>query len=444
SRCFGRDEMTLRLFPAFFGVLTIYLVYVFAKTAFDKRTALTAAFLTAFSPLHVYYSQELRTYSLVTFLSLLAVFFLLKSLETGDLKFWSGYVFFNVLSLYLHYMMALVLLAQVLFVIIFLKHYRRNIAKWIIANILILVFILPWLINSALLIKEVFVSKGHLWIPGWANRIGIKSLFFTLKNLIAGYHEVKFMYWPVVIVSLGLVLLGAFRARGRGRQFVLCLSCFLVPPLSMFLISKSVVWYVDRYVIVSSVFLLTLIAYGLSSLKRVYLAIGLSFYFFCFVSGCYNYYRAEPADYQTSVGLADRHDFREVCNYLSGHLERGDIILYTPSYSSTASFAYYLRKRGVDGSFLKGLPVILSTPEEGSLVPVAKEFDFKGCKYREIPYGQLIAGKKRIWLVVSDWFFDSGNYLENEQFNTVPWMETHYKEIVKKDFKGIVLYLFSA
>lgn len=75
---FGNSEFLLRLPSVFFGVATIYLIFLIGKEVFGRNVGLMASVLLATSGLHVYYSQEARMYSLATFLVSLAFFTFLK------------------------------------------------------------------------------------------------------------------------------------------------------------------------------------------------------------------------------------------------------------------------------------------------------------------------------------------------------------------------------
>lgn len=63
----GFNDMSLRLMPITFGVLTVLVGYLYLKKLFDQKIALLGSLLLATSPLHTYYSQELRMYPVLTF-----------------------------------------------------------------------------------------------------------------------------------------------------------------------------------------------------------------------------------------------------------------------------------------------------------------------------------------------------------------------------------------
>jgi mannosyltransferase len=63
------DELGLRLLPAIFGVLAIPVFYLIARRLVGSRAAVFGALLLTVNPLHVYYSQFARYWSLVFLLS---------------------------------------------------------------------------------------------------------------------------------------------------------------------------------------------------------------------------------------------------------------------------------------------------------------------------------------------------------------------------------------
>lgn len=67
---FGSSEFVLRLFPAFFGILGLPLMYWCSRQWFEERKAsLWAVVLFAASSFGVYYAQEIRPYSLLILLT---------------------------------------------------------------------------------------------------------------------------------------------------------------------------------------------------------------------------------------------------------------------------------------------------------------------------------------------------------------------------------------
>ncbi|MEK7497631.1 MAG: glycosyltransferase family 39 protein, partial [Patescibacteria group bacterium] len=78
SLSFGVNEIWARLLSVLFGLCTVYLVYLIGKSLKSRTLGTIAAILIATAPLHVYYSQEARMYSMETFLVSLAVYLFIK------------------------------------------------------------------------------------------------------------------------------------------------------------------------------------------------------------------------------------------------------------------------------------------------------------------------------------------------------------------------------
>ena len=140
-RLAGRGEWALRFPSAFFGTLTVPLMWAVALRLFGRGrrgrvAALAAALLTALSPLYVYYAQEARMYTLLTFLGLLAGYALLRAtadagrqtkdegrrtkdrqdvssfvLRLSSVKWWFLFVIASAALLYTHYFGVFLLLA---------------------------------------------------------------------------------------------------------------------------------------------------------------------------------------------------------------------------------------------------------------------------------------------------------------------------------------------
>jgi 4-amino-4-deoxy-L-arabinose transferase-like glycosyltransferase len=80
-RCFGVSEASTRLPAALFGILSIFMAYATASRLFDRRTGLMTAFLTAFCHFEVGWSRTAKMYTLLQFLSLLAVYAFARGFE---------------------------------------------------------------------------------------------------------------------------------------------------------------------------------------------------------------------------------------------------------------------------------------------------------------------------------------------------------------------------
>ncbi len=121
-------EFIFRFFSLLFGVLLVPLIYVLGRRMFNASTALLAAALVAFSPGLLWYSREIRMYSLVPFLSALMMLaaMVLMQKPARIVRGWAGWIVVAALSLLTHYTFAGLIVGQgVLLVAFTLAQWRK-------------------------------------------------------------------------------------------------------------------------------------------------------------------------------------------------------------------------------------------------------------------------------------------------------------------------------
>src|SRR5579864_801584 len=74
AELFGSSELALRSLSAVWGIVAVALTFLIGRRLFGPPIGAVAAVLLAAAPLAVYYSQEVRMYTQVTALGLLAVY----------------------------------------------------------------------------------------------------------------------------------------------------------------------------------------------------------------------------------------------------------------------------------------------------------------------------------------------------------------------------------
>ena len=74
----GSNVIWLRLSSVLFSLATIYFVYLIGKKIKNKKIGILAALFLAVNPLFIYYSQELRMYSMVTMWLIIGFYFFIK------------------------------------------------------------------------------------------------------------------------------------------------------------------------------------------------------------------------------------------------------------------------------------------------------------------------------------------------------------------------------
>ncbi|MDQ3181681.1 MAG: glycosyltransferase family 39 protein, partial [Acidobacteriota bacterium] len=99
---FGEQEWAVRLPAAIFGAATIPIFYWVSRLMLSQRSSLFAALLLAVSYHHIFFSQNVRGYSMQLFFTTLSCGLFVKGLQEDRLRIWVLYVaamFFDMASL---------------------------------------------------------------------------------------------------------------------------------------------------------------------------------------------------------------------------------------------------------------------------------------------------------------------------------------------------------
>ncbi len=236
---FGTRAVALRLLSVVIGTATIPLLYVLARKLFtDQRIALVAAFLLAISPFHIYYSQEVRMYGLVTLLGLASVYLCIQLLamtpgtrQTATLA--PIYILVTAAALYTQYYAAFILAAEIILILaIYLIIDRRPtdwrslasiwvnpLVHWFSAWFAISLLYLPWIIYAGPKLYAYVTSKVSIekYAP-------LDPLTFLAQHL-AAFAVGHLTEWPMLawasIVLVGLVALAlGFDTQRYNRRWV--------------------------------------------------------------------------------------------------------------------------------------------------------------------------------------------------------------------------------
>ena len=144
-RLFGDSELSVRMPSLLCGISSIFLVYALASEVVGRKTALLTSFLMAVSPAHIWYSQEARPYSLLSFFLLLALVAYLRLKEPEPHRIWFLIYFGSLFSSAMtHYYLGVYV--ALISVICFLDQHQRK--RAILAmNFLILVCLAAWIVT---------------------------------------------------------------------------------------------------------------------------------------------------------------------------------------------------------------------------------------------------------------------------------------------------------
>ena len=124
---FGQSDIILRLTSVFAGIISVITMYFVGKEK-DKRTGLLCAGFSAISSFLIYYSQEVRIYSILFFFSALTLLYTLKTLKNPDKKNLILCIFSNLMIMFTHTIGFVFVLFNLIFLSINLfKQYKKTI-----------------------------------------------------------------------------------------------------------------------------------------------------------------------------------------------------------------------------------------------------------------------------------------------------------------------------
>lgn len=344
---FGDSEFALRFFSLLFGLLTTPLIYALGRRLLSTATGLLAAFFLAISPLYLWYSQEARMYTLVTFLCLLSSYLLLRTLEGKAGFLWGGYILVNVLAVYSHFYVFFVLAFHSLFLLAWSFRQKRwtPLAWGLAAQGLVVLAYLPW---SGFVLRryaaDVSYWRGELVFTEVVRKTLI--LFSTGHTILESRAQpIALVYGAFILLGLVIIALhkGNLPVKGWPSLFTaFCLALYLfIPLLLLFLISYQRPKFHPRYLMLASPACFMILAGGLAGLlekgkgwRRLLFFLGLAFLCFLVVTSAY-------ADFNAYFDLNfTKDDFRSAARYIETHIQDNEVVILTSGHLFPV-FTYY-------------------------------------------------------------------------------------------------------
>lgn len=220
----GSDRPTewwLRVPSLIFSTLAIPLTYYFACNL-ERRVALIAAFLMSVLPFQILYAQEVRQYSLLMLMSLLAATALQR-------KLWKVFSIALTACAYTHNL-GLIYACVLVLISLILNLNRRHV---VIAFAVAAALYIPWL--SCLIVQLRQWGSAGYWLPP----ITLGGILYPLHALLWGTHTTDALAFPGMFLSAFLAFTGISVLRNwpAPRKAFLVLALAFAYPLLVALIS---------------------------------------------------------------------------------------------------------------------------------------------------------------------------------------------------------------
>ncbi|MFZ1948134.1 MAG: glycosyltransferase family 39 protein [bacterium] len=341
-------EAVMRLPFAIAGALSVCAAYLLAKSLCDAWTALHTVFLVSFSPVLVWYSQEIRGYAFVVLASILATYFFVRWLgrpSTRNALFYGICLLFGLVS---NLSAAFVVAAHFVYLVL-TPTKRKLVGRWLVAVFVVLLVFSPWMreiIQRAQSAPQAGAGSEPLMGGGGLSLLSVPYSVFTysygyslgpsVRALQAGRAEAVSGAWIwIVLGAVGFavpLIVGIARlARTDRNLLILLLTWFLVPVCAVCLTSAlGAKAFSARYALVAVPAYLMMVGHGLAAITRTrfWPCVGLPVALL--VISMWNYF-AVP-DY-------GREDARAAAREIRAGFERGDAVL---GYYSAEALEHYL------------------------------------------------------------------------------------------------------
>lgn len=267
----GISEIWLRIPSVFFGAGTVLGLYLLSFRLFNHKVAILASLILAVSPYHIYYSQEVRMYSLAAFLAVFSAYFLICVIKEGRLINWTGYILATILLLYTHYLGFFLLIGQALYLFFIQKD---KLILFLKPLIILIVLWLPWLPQFLLQLKRGISAEEYL--PGWGTVLSLpfyKALPVTFLKFSLGRVDFDNLFVYSVLAFMVLTIFGFLLFIGiknlKDEDHKILAFWLFIPLLLALVVSLRVPLNQPfRLLFVLPVFCL-LVAYGISCLNKL-------------------------------------------------------------------------------------------------------------------------------------------------------------------------------
>jgi len=204
----GASDLAVRLPSVVYGLIALLLLYRIGRLIDGRGTARWALLLAAISPFWLLYARMARYYALTAMLGLASTLLYLELLKRPTRTRWTAYVLVNTAMLYTDYLVATLLICQLVY-LIWVRPSRRWLVTWAATMALVGALYLPWLHvwlkQSAILVNQTVVADLSRSLVGTVLMLAFPWLSFTVGETVFPWE------FPAIVAGLlfvGLLLRG--------------------------------------------------------------------------------------------------------------------------------------------------------------------------------------------------------------------------------------------
>lgn len=424
SYLFSTSEFAVRLPSVIFGVAAIPVIYLLGCSLFDKQVGLASAFILAFSPFNITYSQEARMYSLMLLFTLVSMYFFVRLLERRSYWVSAGYVLSTALLLYTHVLGLAVLVAQNIFVVLVVLLSRERtvgLKSWVVHQALIIVLFIPWVgieINASQRAIKPWLEPNTVLqtLTDHAGSSLLLLLFVVLAvfSLFTVRQIPSSQRWKTSLKGIGNHSFDFRLGNVKNVSFpIVWLLTLNLLPLAISTYSGYQL-YLSKYVIAGSAALYLIVAAGIRNINS-YAKLGV----LCVIA------ILSVASVQTYYITPTHPGSRAVMSYISDNARDGDVVIVYPVEYGVI-FQEYYQVKGV---------AIVPFPSHS----VYNETWIKDPSVNMEDLRSDVGGHNRVWFID---FSQHNKYLDSVRNRTLKALNESYEITHVENFFRYSVYSF--
>lgn len=279
--CFGNSDVALRIssvLPSILGIITMFFV---GKNLKDEKTGLLCAALTSFSGFMIYFSQEVRFYSLLFLFSALAVLLFLKLLEKQSYLNYLLFYIINLMIMFIHTIGFVFVFFNFLILFVYLKKQNKISYKQI--GVLVAATLVAMLPFVPFLYKTLTAS----YISQFWSDFSFTKLFFVFADYVSPI-QINLVNTPInvstllfrnnvfnwgyvifAVIPLFIAILGVISAFLKKNEKVNLLAIIGIATLFVMITASSMgkIVLITKYTMEFYPIFIAITAFGLYSIK---------------------------------------------------------------------------------------------------------------------------------------------------------------------------------
>jgi len=292
--CFGNSDVALRIssvLPSILGIITMFFV---GKNLKDEKTGLLCAALTSFSGFMIYFSQEVRFYSLLFLFSALAVLLFLKLLEKQSYLNYILFYIINLMIMFIHTIGFVFVFFNFLILFVYLKKQNKisykQIGVIVGATFVAMIPFVPFLYKTltASYISQFWsdfsFTKLFFVFADYVSpiQINLVNTPINVSTLLFRNNVFNWGYVIFAVIPLFIAILGVISAFFKKNEKINLLAIIGIATLLVMIAASSMgkIVLITKYTMEFYPIFIAITAFGLYSIKPEFIRKALIFSLF--------------------------------------------------------------------------------------------------------------------------------------------------------------------